>query len=160
MYYQVCHCEEPHDKGYFERSFEVAAKYPHLKGYFNLSIPTWLYGHEPPAPFATRIAKFFNNSIREDTILTEAYGGIIYMPGGAGTLQEVFQEAVQNHYVSLGYPSPMIFVGRKHWTETTPVYPFMEQMIKTGQYRNLILDLVDTDDEIISAIMRFNESAE
>lgn len=148
------------DECWLAKSFEVMNRYPQVSNYESLAIPTWLYGHEPPAPFATRIAKFFNNSIREDTILTEAYGGIIYMPGGAGTLQEVFQEAVQNHYVSLGYPSPMIFVGRKHWTETTPVYPFMEQMIKTGQYRNLILDLVDTDDEIISAIMRFNKSAE
>jgi len=142
-------------EGWLAKSFEVMKRFPLITEYKSLSIPTWLYGHEPPAPFATHIAKFFNNSIREDTILTEAYGGIIYMPGGAGTLQEIFQEAVQDHYVSLGYPSPMVFVGRKHWTETTPVYPFIEHLIATGQYRNLILDLVDTDEEILSAITRF-----
>jgi len=136
------------------KSFEVMKQFPLIAHYKSLSIPTWLYGHEPPAPFATHIAKFFNNSIREDTILTEAYGGIIYMPGGAGTLQEIFQEAVQDHYVSLGYSSPMVFVGRRHWTETTPVYPFIEHLVATGQYRNLILELVDTDEEIISAIAR------
>lgn len=139
-------------KGWLLKSFEVMKRFPQLGEYKSLAIPTWLYGHEPPAPFATHIAKYFNNSIREDTILTEAYGGIIYMPGGAGTLQEIFQEAVQNHYVSLGFPSPMIIVGRKHWTETTPVYPFMQHMIRTGQYKNLILHLVDTDEEILEAI--------
>ena len=106
-------------------AFDVISKYPQ-SNYKSLSIPTWYYGHEPPTIFATHIAKFFNNSIREDTILTEAYGGLIYMPGSAGTLQEVFQEAVQDHYVSLGYASPMVFVGRKYWTETVPVWPFIQ----------------------------------
>ena len=63
--------------------------------YVSLGIPTWLYGHEPSTPFATHIAKYFVNSVREDTILTVAYGGIIFTPGSAGTLQEIFQEAVQ-----------------------------------------------------------------
>ncbi len=142
-------------EGWLKSSFQVMKRFPLTTHYKSLALPTWLYGHEPPAPFATHIAKFFNNSIREDSILTEAYGGIIYMPGGAGTLQEVFQEAVQDHYVSLGYPSPMIFVGSKHWTEVTPVYPFMQHMLATGQYRNLLLSLVDTDDEIIQAITNF-----
>lgn len=143
-------------EGWLCKSFEVMRRFPLVASYKSLAIPTWLYGHEPPAPFATHIAKFFNNSIREDTILTEAYGGIIYMPGGAGTLQEIFQEAVQNHYVSLGFPSPMVFVGRKHWTEVTPVYPFMQHMIQTGQYKNLILSLVDTDEEIMEALHSLN----
>ncbi len=144
------------DNEWLVKSFEVMKRFPQIEDYKSLSIPTWLYGHEPPAPFATHIAKFFNNSIREDSILTEAYGGIIYMPGGAGTLQEIFQEAVQDHYVSLGYPSPMVFVGRKHWTETTPVFPFMQHMVATGQYKNLILELVDTDEEILQVIAHFH----
>lgn len=144
------------DDEWLVKSFEVMKRFPLKANYKSLSIPTWLYGHEPPAPFATHIAKFFNNSIREDSILTEAYGGIIYMPGGAGTLQEIFQEAVQDHYISLGYPSPMVFVGRKHWTETTPVFPFMQHMVATGQYKNLILELVDTDEEILHAITHFH----
>ncbi|MEO6534055.1 MAG: hypothetical protein ABIO06_10840, partial [Pseudolysinimonas sp.] len=31
----------------------------------SISIPTWHYGHEPTTPFATHIAKLFQNSIRE-----------------------------------------------------------------------------------------------
>ena len=143
--------------GWLATAFEIISQYPQSQ-YKSLSIPTWYYGHEPPTIFATHIAKFFNNSIREDTILTEAYGGLIYMPGSAGTLQEVFQEAVQDHYVSLGYASPMVFVGRKYWTETVPVWPFIQYMMDTGQYKNLVLDLCDTIDEIVQSIMDFRFS--
>ena len=143
--------------GWLSTAFDVISKYPQST-YKSLSIPTWYYGHEPPTIFATHIAKFFNNSIREDTILTEAYGGLIYMPGSAGTLQEVFQEAVQDHYVSLGYASPMVFVGRKYWTETVPVWPFIQYMMDTGQYKNLVLDLCDTVDEIVQSILDFRFS--
>src|SRR5262245_53175328 len=32
----------------------------------SLGVPTWLYGYEPTSPLATYIAKYFQNSIRED----------------------------------------------------------------------------------------------
>lgn len=143
------------DEGWLATAFEVMKRYPQ-SNYKSLAIPTWYYGHEPPTIFASHIAKFFNNSIREDTILTEAYGGLIYMPGSAGTIQEIFQEAVQNHYVSFGYASPMVFVGRKYWTEEVPVWPFIQHMMQTGHYKNLLLDLCDTTEEIVDAILRFN----
>lgn len=142
------------DNGWLASAFEVVSRYPQLN-YKSLAIPTWYYGHEPPTIFATHIAKYFNNSIREDTILTEAYGGLIYMPGSAGTLQEIFQEAVQDHYVSFGYASPMVFVGKKFWSEEVPVWPFIQNMISTGHYKNLILDLCDTTEDIVNSIVRF-----
>ena len=108
------------DAGWLAQAFKVMERFPLASEYKSLSIPTWYYGHEPPSAFATHIAKLFENSVREDTLLTEAYGGLIFMEGSAGTLQEIFQEAVQNHYVSLGYPSPMIFVGKHFWTEEVP----------------------------------------
>ena len=55
-----------------------------------LAVPTWLYGHEPANLFAGRIAKYFSNAIREDTILRLARGGIVFAAGpgrhGAGDL--------------------------------------------------------------------------
>ena len=87
---------------------QVRERFPQDR-YESVGIPTWLYGHEPATPLATRITKYFDNSIREDGILTLAKGGIIYTPGSAGTLQEIFQDAVQNHYLSFGYASPMVF---------------------------------------------------
>ena len=143
------------DAGWLRTAFGVIDKYPQQE-YVSLGIPTWLYGHEPPTPFATHIAKYFENSLREDHILTLAFGGTIYAPGSAGTLQEIFQEAVQNHYLSYGFSSPMIFLGKHFWTEEIPVYPLMERLMKTGKYKNLLLNLTDDIDEIVDILQQFS----
>lgn len=143
------------DKGWLSASFEVMERYPRKGDYVSLGIPTYLYGHEPSAPFATHIAKFFENSIREDLILTYAFGGIIYTPGSAGTMQEIFQDAVQNHYLSFGYSSPMIFLGTEFWTKELPVYPFLEELVKLGKYKNMQLTLTDDFDEIVKELETF-----
>ena len=132
----------------------VADKYPQ-SDYVSLGIPTWLYGHEPSTPFATHIAKFFANSIREHNILTLPFGGIIYTPGSAGTMQEIFQDAVQNHYLSFGFPSPMIFLGTEFWTEEVPAYPLLQHLMKTGKYKNLSLALTDDSEEVIQHLLDF-----
>ena len=84
------------DRLWLDTAFQVLEKFP-TSEYVSLGVPTWLYGHEPATPFATHIAKYFDNSTREDTILTIAKGGVVYSPGSAGTMQEIVQEAVQNH---------------------------------------------------------------
>lgn len=48
----------------------------------SLSIPTWFYGHEPTNVFATEIAKYFSNALREDTLLHRCGGGVVFLPGG------------------------------------------------------------------------------
>ena len=142
------------DDGWLCSAFRVVKKYPQDR-FVSLGIPTWLYGHEPSTPFATHIAKFFENSVREDNILTLAYGGLIYTPGSAGTMQEIFQEAVQNHYLSFGFASPMIFLGKKFWTEELPVYPLLEQLMKSGKYKNLLLTLTDDTRVVVNKLTRF-----
>ena len=144
------------DNGWLSTAFNVLDKYPQ-SAYDSLGIPTWLYGHEPTAPFATHIAKFFENSIREDSILTLAYGGIIYTPGSAGTVQEIFQDAVQNHYLSFGFSSPMIFLGSEFWTHDMPVYPLLENLMQTGMYKNLLLTLTDDADIVVGELLRFSK---
>jgi len=133
-------------------AFETMRAYPQQKSFVSVSIPTWHFSSEPPTPFATYIAKFFENSLREDVLLTEAYGGIVVMPGGAGTLQEVFQDAVQDHYLTHGRPSPMVFVGRAFWSEQVPVYPLLEKLIADGRYKNMTISLVETAEEIVAAL--------
>ena len=143
------------DEGWLSTAFKVREKYPQDR-FESISIPTWLYGHEPSTPFATHIAKFFENSIREDSILTYAFGGIVYTPGSAGTMQEIFQDAVQNHYVSFGFSSPMVFMGKKFWTEEMPVYPLLEDLVKKGKYKNLIMTLTDSLDDIQKFLTEFS----
>lgn len=144
------------DSGWIASAFRVINRFPQER-FESLGIPTWLYGHEPSTPFATHIAKLFENSIREDNILTFAYGGIIYTPGSAGTMQEIFQEAVQNHYLSFGFSSPMVFMGTHFWTKELPVYPLLQQLTQAGRYKNLLLSLTDDPQDIIRTIQQFRE---
>ena len=146
------------DIRWLDTALQVMEKYPQEK-YVSLGVPTWLYGHEPATPFATHIAKYFDNSIREDSILTIAKGGIIYSPGSAGTMQEIFQEAVQNHYLSFGYASPMIFMNKQYWTEEMPVYRLMQHLVDKGKYKNLLMTLTDSLDEIIKVLLDFRNKA-
>ena len=145
------------DEGWLRRSFEVIERFPMKTEYRSLAIPTWYYGHEPTAPFATDIAKYFDNSVREDGVVTIAKGGIIYTPGSAGTMQEIFQDAGQNHYESEGYASPMIFMGKDYYTNVMPAYTLLKSLSDKGLYKNMILTISDDNDEIIDAIVRFRD---
>lgn len=143
------------DRGWLALSFEVMRRYPRDERYCSIGIPTWFYGHEPATPFASHIAKYFDNSVREDGLLAIAKGGVVYSPGSAGTMQEVFQDAAQNHYKTFGFASPMVFLGREHWTRTMPIYPLLESLQAQGKYRNLLLSIVDTAEEAASKILEF-----
>jgi hypothetical protein len=103
----------------------------------SLSIPTWHYGQEPTSPFATHIAKLFQNSIREDGLLTVARQGIVFTQGSAGTLHEVFQDAEQNFYATGPAPagalfSPMVFLDSEYWTTTLPVHQLLRALFATA----------------------------
>ena len=145
------------DEGWLRRSFEVMERFPLKTNFRSLAIPTYYYGHEPTAPFATDIAKYFDNSVREDGIVTIAKGGIIYTPGSAGTMQEIFQDAGQNHYESEGYASPMIFLGKDYYTNVMPAYTLLKYLSDKGLYKNMILTISDDNDEIVEAIVRFKK---
>lgn len=119
----------------------------------SLGIPTWHYGHEPPTPFASHIAKYFANSIREAGLVTIAHDGIVFAPGSAGTIQEIFQDAAQNHYATTGYASPMVFLDETYWQATKPVYPLLKELARGRPYHAL-LHLADTADGVVEALDR------
>ena len=149
-------CPTFRDAGWLTSAFEVMKKYPRDEQYHSLGIPTWFYGHEPATPLATEIAKFFDNSVRENYIISVPKGGIIYTPGSAGTFQEIFQDAAQNHYETLGYSSPMVFLGQQYYKEETPIYPLLVDLQERGKYRNLILKITDSTDDVIRFLMDFH----
>lgn len=142
------------DPNWLECAMQVRQQFPQTE-YESVGVPTWLYGHEPATPLATRIAKYFDNSIREDGILTLAFGGIVFTPGSAGTLQEIFQDAVQNHYMSFGYASPMAFMGVDYWMHDVPIYPLLQDMMARGKYKNLLLSISDDEQEIAQTMLEF-----
>lgn len=104
-----------------------------------IGIPTWFYGHEPPNRFCEWHAKYFANSVREDGLLTVATGGVIYTPGSAGTVQEVFQDYTQNHYGLFGEPAPMVFLGKEFWTAEVPAAPLVQQLARGREAERWIM---------------------
>ena len=130
-----------------------------------MGIPTWFYGHELPNLFATHIAKYFENSVREEGMLAIALGGVVFAPGNAGTVQEIFQDACQNYYRTYGNRrSPMVLFGTSYWDpagvtavtgeavngRSKPVYPLLH---KLAEEKGFAADLLLTDD--IGAVLRF-----
>lgn len=104
----------------------VVERYPH--GMPSLGIPTWFYGHEPPNYFATHIAKYFANAIREAILLELCGGGIIFLPGAGGTVQEIFQDACENYYSAREAVTPMVLVGRQYWEQELPAWPLLQKL--------------------------------
>jgi len=94
----------------------------------SLGVPTWFYGHEPPNAMATHVAKYFKNAIREDVLLHLCDAGIVFLPGSAGTVQEVFQDACENYYAPDADVAPMVLVGVDHWTRELPAWPLLEAL--------------------------------
>ena len=118
----------------------------------SLAVPTWHYGHEPTSPFANQIAKYFQNSIREDGLLALANDGVVYAQGKAGTIQEIFQDAAQNYYKSFGRFSPMVFLDKTYWTSTYPVESVLKKLLKPEDYAKYVLytdDVLEAHDFLV-----------
>ncbi len=135
---------------WLDTALEVREAFPSTTD--SLGIPTWFYGHEPPNLFATHIAKYFSNSLREDGLLAIAKHGVIYAPGSAGTVQEIFQDGAQNHYGTFGEVSPMVFFGRRYWSEEKPVLAVLEKLAAGRQYQNMIT-VADEVEDVVDFIL-------
>ncbi|KIC67589.1 LOG family protein [Pseudarthrobacter phenanthrenivorans] len=125
----------------------------HPGGTPSLGIPTWFYGHEPPNYFATHIAKYFANAIREAILLELCHGGIVFLPGAAGTVQEIFQDACENYYGAREKVAPMVLVGRRHWEQEYPAWPMLRSLA-TGRAMADYIFLVDTVEEAVEVLQR------
>ncbi len=116
-----------------------------------LGIPTWHYGHEPPNPFATAIAKYFHNAQREAVLLQVCDAGIVFLPGAGGTVQEIFQDACENYYADESSIAPMVLVGQEYWTETLPAWPLLRALAR-GRAMEQHIHLVDTEVEAAAIV--------
>ncbi|MFG3077201.1 LOG family protein [Streptomyces sp. NPDC048225] len=132
-------------------AFEVRERWP--GGGESVGIPTWFYGHEPPNAFAAHIAKYFANATREDGLLARSTAGVVFLPGAAGTVQEIFDNATPNYYESRGEPTPMVLVDREHWTRTLPAWPLLRSLAK-GRAMESRIALVDRIEEAPEALKR------
>jgi len=124
----------------------------------SLAMSTWYYGQEPSTPFATSIGKYFQNSLREDGLNTIAAHGVIFAPGKAGTLQEIFQDGVRNYYRAQTVPfSPMVFFDKTYWTRKLPAVRLLENLFvrnkRGGDYKENVLVTSD-EEETIDFLLR------
>lgn len=127
-----------------DAAFAVRREFP--DGADSLGIPTWHYGHEPPNPFASAIAKYFRNAQREAILLEVCQAGIVFLPGSGGTVQEIFQDACENFYADESSVAPMILIGRAYWTEQYPAWPLLTALA-AGRAMEHHVHLVDTVQE-------------
>ncbi len=132
-------------------AFEVRDRYA-SSARPSLGVPTWFYGHEPPNVFATLIAKYFSNAIREDSLLSHCRGGIVYLPGNAGTVQEIFTATTESFYATeTERIAPLVLVGRRYWTETRPAWPLLRSLAE-GRVMEPKIHLVDSVDEVMEVL--------
>jgi predicted Rossmann-fold nucleotide-binding protein len=134
----------------------------------SLGVPTWYYGNEPPNLFASHTGKYFFNSVREDGLVSIASGGIVFGPGKAGTVQEVFQDAPLNFYRKKGTrPTPMVLLGTAFWNSPAgpsgtafsddnppkPVWPLLLALASQAKEKFAdALELTDSPDEVVKFI--------
>jgi predicted Rossmann-fold nucleotide-binding protein len=121
--------------GYMGVADDLRARF--APGGDSLAIPAWVTAGEPISQFASHIAKYFSNSIREDGMLAVATAGIVFAPGGAGTMQEIFQDAAQNAYRTFGR-SPMAFLDTQHYCVETGLYPALQRQAERLGFADLL----------------------
>lgn len=134
------------DPGYMQCAQEVLDLFRH--GHASLAVPTWFYGHEPSNLFSVHIAKYFSNSLREDGLLAIALHGLIFAPGSAGTTQEVFQDATQNHYATFGAISPMVCLGTDHFGEESLIFECLRRQAAGRDYEDYLFLTGDEDEAV------------
>ncbi|MGK2309229.1 LOG family protein [Cutibacterium sp. V970] len=137
-----------------QAGLDVVASWPDGPAHRTIGIPTWFYGHEPPNVFATSIIKYFPNALREDILLNRCRGGIIYLPGQVGTVQELFQAMTGNYYATNeNEVTPLIMLGSHYWSQTLPAWPLLHTMSRDHLVAGHIR-LVDTIEEAVEALRR------
>jgi hypothetical protein len=118
----------------------------------SMAFPTWFYGQEAFTPFAAQIAKYFQNSIRENGLIAVCNGGVIFTQGKAGTVEEIFLDVSKNYYRS-GLFSPMAFLDVKYWTEKYPVLPLLKALFETDDFLKYVL-VTDSIDEVENFLLK------
>ncbi|MEM6645527.1 MAG: hypothetical protein AAF730_04665 [Bacteroidota bacterium] len=124
----------------------------------SLAVPTWHYGHEPSTPLASHIAKYFQNSIREDGLLAIAQQGIVFAPGRAGTIQEIFQDGAQNYYETFDHFSPMVLLDIDYWTVRYPIANVLRALFGNERFDRYVL-LTDDINEAAAFIEAFEPAS-
>jgi predicted Rossmann-fold nucleotide-binding protein len=120
----------------------------------SLAVATWRYDAEPISQFATHIAKLFQNSVREDGLLSIADAGAAYFQGGFGTLREIFQDLAQNSSANPAHQMAMVFVDTAAYGQSGAAFHLARARARCAAppFDDLI-SLADSADAVVAAMM-------
>lgn len=76
-----------------------------------------------------------------------------FLPGAAGTVQEILDNTTPNSYESHGDPAPRVLVNPAHWTERLPARPLLRSLARERSMEARIA-LVDRIEEAPEALKR------
>jgi predicted Rossmann-fold nucleotide-binding protein len=122
-------------------------------GASSLAVATWRYDDEPISQFATHIAKLFQNSVREDGLLSIADAGVAYFEGGFGTLREIFQDLAQNSSARPAHQMAMVFVGTEAYgAQSSPWHLARALAGRAAVPFDDLITLADSADAVVAAM--------
>jgi len=136
---------------YFDTARLITAGQP--AGAPSLAVATWRYDDEPISQFATHIAKLFQNSVREDGLLSIADAGIAYFEGGFGTLREIFQDLAQNGSARPVDQMAMVFVDPAAYGQPGSAFHLARARARgAAPPFDELITLADTADSVVTAM--------
>lgn len=136
-------------------AYRIWQRYKANARHRSLGVPTWFYGSEPTTPLASDVAKYFQNSVREDGTLSICTHGIVFVTGRGGTAQEIFQDGCLNYYAEK--PAPMIFYdadGDDFWEKKVPAVEALTKLLAIQKKDGCILATNDPN-KIVATVKEF-----
>jgi len=140
-----------HEANYIDGARAITAAAP--AGAPSLAVATWRFADEPISQFATHIAKLFQNSVREDGLLSIANAGVTYFEGGFGTLREIFQDLAQNGAAAPQHQMAMVFVDTAAYGQPGSPFNLARTRARRANPRfDDLITLADSADSVVDAV--------
>jgi predicted Rossmann-fold nucleotide-binding protein len=140
-----------HEAAYIDSARAITTREP--AGAPSLAVATWRFADEPISQFATHIAKLFQNSVREDGLLSIADAGVTYFEGGFGTLREIFQDLSQNASARPAHQMAMVFVDSEAYGQPgSPFYLARARALEGAPPFDDLITLADSADSVVAAV--------
>jgi predicted Rossmann-fold nucleotide-binding protein len=147
-----------HEAEYVDTARSITARRP--AGAPSLAVATWRYDEEPISQFATDIAKLFQNSVREDGLLSIADAGVTYFEGSFGTLQEIFQDLAQNGSAAPAQQAAMVFVDTAAYGQPgSPFHLARARATRAAARFDDLITLADSPEAVVAAVIAGRDRA-
>ena len=146
-----CSVYRGHEAQYIDAARLITAR--RRAGAPSLAVATWRFDEEPISQFATDVAKLFQNSVREDGLLSIADAGVAYFGGGFGTLREIFQDLAQNGAAEPAHQMGMVFVDTAAYGGPgSPFHLARSLAARAAPPFDDLITLADSADAVVAAM--------